>query len=208
MLTNYAFDIVTLKILIVSRLSFIFFFRRSLIAISNDFILYINDIRLAKITIFTILDFSNIVIYETRHYSNANENCKDHWFIYNITLHAMLKLVFFFHLIEDILRVTVWSSNHINFVNNNAIEVNFDDFLFEVLHLLLVRELNFININSVDLRIHSLRIKLINVYNSNKETRFRRYVNLQCVFDWCLFIWLIHESAHLRSCDDNRRQFI
>ena len=70
-----------------------------------------------------------------------------------------------------------------NFVNNNVIEMNFDNFLLEVLHLSLVCEFNFINMNSVDLRIHSLHIKLINVYNSNKETRFRKYTNLRCNFD-------------------------
>ena len=55
--------------------------------------------------------------------------------------------------------------------------MNFDDFLFEILHLFLVREFDFININSVDFRIHSLRIKLINVYNLNREIYFRKYIN-------------------------------
>ena len=70
-----------------------------------------------------------------------------------------------------------------NLVNDNAIEINFDDFLLEVLHLFLVREFDFVNMNSIDFRIHSLRIKLINVYDSNKKTRFRKYVNLRYVFD-------------------------
>ena len=70
-----------------------------------------------------------------------------------------------------------------NLINDNAIEINFDDFLLEVLYLFLVREFNLINMNSVNFRIHSLRIKLINVYDSNKKTRFYKYVNLQHVFD-------------------------
>ena len=95
MLTNCVFDNVTLKILIVSRLSFIFFFRRNLIAISNDFIFHIDNIRLAKIIKFTISNFLRTAVYEARRYLNVNESCKDHQFIYNITLHAMLKLVLF-----------------------------------------------------------------------------------------------------------------
>ena len=82
--------------MIISRLLFNFFFRRSLIAISNDFVFYIDDIRLAKIITFTILNFSRIAVYELRRYLNVNENCKNHRFTYNITLHVMLKLVFFF----------------------------------------------------------------------------------------------------------------
>ena len=70
-----------------------------------------------------------------------------------------------------------------NLVNDNAIEMNCDDFLLEVLHFFFVREFDLININSVDFRIHSLCIKLINVYNSNRETRFYKYINLQYVFD-------------------------
>ena len=91
---NCAFDNMILKILIISQFSFIFFFRRNLILISNDFIFHINNIRLAKIIIFIISDFSKIVVYEARHYLNVNENCKNHRFIYNITLHIMLKFVF------------------------------------------------------------------------------------------------------------------
>ena len=106
MSTNYAFDNVTLKILIVSRLSFIFFFRRSLIAISNDFIFYIDNIRLAKIITFTISNFLKIAVYETCRYSSVSENSKDHRFIYNITLHVILKFIFF-HSIENISKVTV-----------------------------------------------------------------------------------------------------
>ena len=70
-----------------------------------------------------------------------------------------------------------------NLVNDNAIEMNFDDLLFEILHLFFVREFNFINISSIDFRTLSFRIKLINVYYLNKEIRFRKYINLQCVFD-------------------------
>ena len=182
MSTNCAFDNVILKILIISRFSFISFFRRSLIAISNDFILHINDIRLAKIIIFTISNFSRTVVYKARRYSSVSKNCKDHRFTYNITLYIMLRLIFF-HLIEDISEVIIWSSNCMNFVNDNAIEMNFDNFLFEVLHLSFVREFNFVNINSVDFRIHSLRMKLIDAYNSNKKTCFRKSINLRCVFE-------------------------
>ena len=106
MLTNCVFDNVTLKILIVLQLSFISFFQRNLIAITNDFILYIDDIRLAKIIIFTILNFLKTAVYEARRYLNIRENYKDYRFIYNITLHVMLKLIFF-HSIEDISKVTV-----------------------------------------------------------------------------------------------------
>ena len=106
MSTNCVFDNVILKILIISQLSFIFFFRRSLIAISNDFIFYINDIRFAKIITFIISDFLRIAVYKARRYLNVNENCKDHRFIYNIILHTMLKFVSF-HSIEDISRILV-----------------------------------------------------------------------------------------------------
>ena len=51
----------------------------------------------------------------------------------------MLKYVFL-PSIEDILKVIVWNSNYVNLVNNNAIEINFDDFLLEVLYFFLVRE--------------------------------------------------------------------
>ena len=177
MLTNCAFDNMILKILIVWWLLFIFFFRHNLITISNDFILYIDNIRLAKIMIFTILNFSKIVIYKTRRYLNVSESYKNYQFIYNIILHAMLRLILF-HSIENILRIIIWSSNYINFVNDNAIEVNFDDLLLEILHLSLIYEFDFINISSVDFRIHSLCIKLINIYDSNKEICFRKYINL------------------------------
>ena len=106
MLTNCAFDNVILKILIVSQFLFIFFFQHSLIAISNNFILYINDIRLAKIITFTILNFLRIVIYETRRYSSVNKNYKDYRFTYNMILHIMLKSVFF-RSIKDILKVII-----------------------------------------------------------------------------------------------------
>ena len=186
MLIDCTFDNMTLNILIISQLLFIYFFQRSLIAISNNFIFYINDIRFAKIIIFTISNFSRIAVYKTRRYSSINENCKDHRFTYNITLHVMLK--FSFYSIEDISRIIIWNSNHVILVNNNAIEMNFNDFLFEILHLFLIREFNFINMNSIDLRIYSLRIKFINVYDLNKKTRFYKYVNLRYVFDWCSFI--------------------
>ena len=65
-----------------------------------------------------------------------------------------------------------------NLVNDNAIEINFDNLLFEILYLSLVREFDFMNINSVDFRIHSFCIKLINAYNLNREIRFCKYVNL------------------------------
>ena len=106
MLTNCAFNNVTLKILIVSQFSFILFFQHSLIAISNNFIFYINHIRLAKIIIFIISDFLRIAVYVTRRYSNASENCKDHRFTYNITLHVMLRLVLH-HSIENILKIII-----------------------------------------------------------------------------------------------------
>ena len=70
-----------------------------------------------------------------------------------------------------------------NLVNDNAIEMNFDDFLLEILHFFLSREFDLININSVDFRIYSFRIKLINVYNSNRRIHFRKYVNLRCIFN-------------------------
>ena len=95
MLTNCTFDNVTLKILIILQFSFISFFRRSLIAISNDFIFHIDNIRLAKIIIFIISNFLEIIVYKTRCYLNVSENCKDHRFSYNIILHIMLKFVFF-----------------------------------------------------------------------------------------------------------------
>ena len=203
MLINCAFDNVILEILIISRFLFISFFRRSLIAISNDFILYIDDIRLAKIIIFMILAFLKTVVYEARRYSNVNKNYKDHRFIYNRALHLMLKLVFLCS-IENISKVIIWNSNHVNLVNDNVIEMNFDDLLFEVLHLFFVREFHFININSVDFRTHSLCMELINVYDLNKKIRFRKYINLRCVFDWCSFVWLIHKNVYFQSCDDSR----
>ena len=187
MLTNCPFDHITLKILIVLQFSFIFFFRRSLITISNDFIFHINDVRFAKIIIFTISNFLKIVVYEARRYLSVKENFKDHRFIYNITLHVMLRFVFL-HSIQNISKIIVWSSNYINLVNDNAIEMNFDDLLLEVLHLFFIREFNFININSVDFRIHWLCIKLINVYDLNKRTCFCKYINLWYIFNWCSFI--------------------
>ena len=134
-----------------------------------------------------IFDFSRFVIYEAHRRLNINKIYKNYCFKHWITLHAILKSIFF-HSIENILKVIIWSLNYINFVNDNAIEMNFDDLLVEVLHFFLVREFNFINMNSVDLRIHSLCIKLINVYDLNKETRFYKYVNLRCV-RLCTDVW-------------------
>ena len=119
----------------------------------------------------------------------------------------ILKSVFF-HSIENVSKVIVWNPNHVNLVNDNAIEVNFNDLLFEILHLFLVCEFDFININLIDFRIHSLRMKLINAYDSNKRIRFCKYINLQCTFDWCSFVWFIYKSAHLQSYDDNKCQFL
>ena len=106
MSTNCAFDNIILKILIVLRFSFISFFQYNLIAISNDFILHINNIRLAKIIIFMISNFSKIAVYETRRYLNVSENCKNYRFTYNITLHVILELVSF-HSIKDISKIIV-----------------------------------------------------------------------------------------------------
>ena len=86
--------------------------------------------------------------------------------------------------------------------------MNFDDLLFEILYFFLVREFTSINMNSIDFRIYSFRIKLINLYNLNKKTRFRKYVNLWCVFDWYSYVWFIHENIHFQSCDNNKRQFL
>ena len=106
MLINCAFDNVILKILIILQYSFISCFRRSLITISNDFIFYINNIRLAKIIKFTILNFSKIVVYEARRYLNINENYKDYRFIYNIILYVILKLMSLYS-IENISRFII-----------------------------------------------------------------------------------------------------
>ena len=70
-----------------------------------------------------------------------------------------------------------------NLINNNAIEMNFDNLLFGILHLFLVHEFNFINISSGDFQIHTSCIKLINIYDLNKEIHFRKYVNLRYIFD-------------------------
>ena len=40
-----------------------------------------------------------------------------------------------FNSIENISKVIVWSSNHMNFVNNNIIEMNFENLSFKVLYL-------------------------------------------------------------------------
>ena len=128
---------------------------------------------------------------------NIKKICKNYYFKYWILLYAILRLVFL-HSIENVSKFIIWSSDHMNLVNDNAIELNFDDFLLEILHLFFVREFNFININSVDFRTYSLCIKLINTYDSNKETCFHKYLNLRCVFNWCSFVWLIHKSNHVR----------
>ena len=78
----------------VLQFSFIFF-RRNLIAIFNNFMLYINNIQLAKILIFTILNSLKITVYKTRCYLSINENCKDYRFIYNMLLYIMLKFIDF-----------------------------------------------------------------------------------------------------------------
>ena len=175
--------------------------------ISCDFIFYFDDIKLAKIIKLMIFDFLKFVIYEAHRRLNINEVYKNHRFKHWIALHAILRFIFLYS-IENVSKVTVWSSNHVNLVNDNTIEMNFDDLLLEVLHFFLVREFDLVNSNSVDLRIHSLHIKLINAYDSNKKTRFRKYINLQCVFNWCLFVWLIHKNVHFQLYNDSRRQFI
>ena len=78
MLTNCIFDNIILKILIILQFSFISFFRYDLITISNNFIFYTDNIRLAKIITFTILNFSRIIVYESSCYLNVSENCKNH----------------------------------------------------------------------------------------------------------------------------------
>ena len=154
-----------------------------------------------------IFDFLKFAVYEAHRRLNINEICKNYRFKYWIILRAILKSVFLY-LIENVSKITVWSSNHVNLVNDNAIKINFDDLLFEILHLSFVRKFDLININLIDFRIHSLRIKLINVYNSNKRIRFRKYINLRCVFDWYSFIWFVYENAHLQLYDNNKCQFI
>ena len=181
--------------------------RRIWSSISRDSILHFDDIKFVKIIKFIIFDFSRFVIYEAHHHLNINEICKNYRFRHWIILHTILKSISFYS-IENISKIIIWSLNHVNLVNDNAIGMNFDNFLFEILHLFLVCKFNVININLVDFRIHSLGIKLINAYNSNKETCFYKYINLRCSFNWCLFVWLIHKNVHLQSYDDNRRQFI
>ena len=178
-------------------------FRRIWFMISCDFILYVNYIRLSKIVKFIIFDFSKFIIYKARRRLNVYEIYKNHCFKHQITLHTIIKSVFFY-LIKNVLKVVIWSFDHVNLVYNNAIEMNFDDFLFNVLYFFLVFKFNFINMNSVDSRIHSLRIKLINVYNLNKEARFHKYVNLWCVRDWCSIVWFLNKNVHFQTCDDNK----
>ena len=159
--------------------------------ISRDSILYFNDIKFVKIIDFIIFYFLKFVVYEAHRRLNINKICKNHHFKHWITLYAILQSIFF-HSIENVLKVIIQRSNYMNLVKNNTIEMNFDNLLFEILHLFLIREFNFINMSSIDFRIYSLRIKLINVYDLNKEIRFRKYVNLWYVFDWCSFIWFIY----------------
>ena len=147
------------------------------------------------------------MIYEAHRCLNINEIYKNYRFKHWIVLHPILRSIFL-HSIENVFKITVWNSNHVNFVNDNTIEVNFDDLLLEVLHLSLVREFNFININSVNFWIHSLCIKLINIHNSNRKIRFRKYVNLQYIFDGYSFVWLIYKNVQFQLCDDSRHQFI
>ena len=149
--------------------------------ISRNFILHFDDIKLAKIMKFIIFNFLRFIVYEAHRRLNINKICKNYHFKYSIALHAILKSVFFYS-IENVLKVIVWSSNHVNFVNDNAIEMNFDNSLFEVLYFSLVCEFNLVNMNSVDFEIHSLRIKLINAYDSNIEIRFRKYINFAMCF--------------------------
>ena len=86
--------------------------------------------------------------------------------------------------------------------------MTFNDLLLEVLHLFFVREFDFVNMNSVNLRTHSFCIKLINVYDLNRRIRFRKYINLRYVFDWCSFVWLVYKSVHFQLYNNSRRQFI
>ena len=134
-----------------------------------------------------IFNFIKFVVYETHRRLNINKIYKNHRFRHWITLHAILKSVFL-HSIENVSKVIIWSPNHVNLVNDNAIEMNFDNLLFKVLYLFLVHEFDLVNMNSVDLRTHSFRIKLINAYDSNRKIRFCKYINLQCIFDWCSFV--------------------
>ena len=158
-------------------------FRRIWLTIFRNFIFYVDYIRFSKIVKFMIFDFLRFIVYKTRRCLNICEICKNYRFKHWITLYAIIKFVFF-HSIKNVSKVVVWSFDHVNLVYNNAIEMNFDDLLLDVLHLFFIFEFNFINISSVDFRTHSFRIKLINVYDLNKKIRFRKYVNLRCVRDW------------------------
>ena len=162
-------------------------FRRIWFTISRDFNFYVDYIRFSKIVKFMIFDFLKFVVYKARRRLNVYEIYKNYRFKHQITLHAIIKFVFF-HSIENVSKVAVWSSDHVNLVYNNVIEMNFDDLLLDVLHLSFVFKFNFVNINSVDFRIYSLRIKLINVYDLNRKVRFYKYVNLRCVRDWCSIV--------------------
>ena len=154
-----------------------------------------------------IFNFSRFVVYEARRRLNVCKICKNYRFKHRITLHAIMKFVFL-HLIENVSKVVVWNSDHMNLVYNNAIEINFDDLLLDVLHLSLVFKFDLININSVDSRTYLLRIKLINTYDSNKKAHFYKYVNLRCARNWCSIVWFLNESVHFQTCDDNKRQII
>ena len=134
-----------------------------------------------------IFNFLKFVVYETHRRLNINKIYKNNNFRHWIALHAILKFIFLY-LIENVSKIIVWSLNYVNFVNDNAIEMNFNDFLLEVLHFFLVCEFDFINMSLINFRFHSLCIKLINVYDLNRRIHFCKYINLQCVFDWCSFI--------------------
>ena len=158
------------------------FIRCTWSSISRDFILHFDNIKFAKIMKIIIFDSWKLVVYKAHRCLNINKVYKTHYFKHWIILNAILKSLFF-HSIENVSKITVWNSNHVNLVNDNAIEMNFNDFLLEVLHLFLVREFNFINISSVNFRTYSRCIKVINVYDLNRKTRFRKWINLRCVFN-------------------------
>ena len=42
-----------------------------------------------------------------------------------------MKFVFFFYSIENVSKVVIWNFDHVNLIYNNAIEMNFNDFLRE-----------------------------------------------------------------------------
>ena len=170
-------------------------FRRIWLTIFHDFIFYVDYIRFSKIVKFMIFDFLRFVVYKTRRRLNVCKIYKNYCFRHRITLHAIMKSVFS-HSIENVLKVVVWNFDHVNFIYNNAIEMNFDDFLFDILHFLFILKFDFVNISLVCFRIHSLRIKLINVYNLNKKIHFCKYVNLRCARDWCSIVRFLNKNVY------------